>query len=171
MMKRQWLLLLVPGLLLVGCDDDPYGLEGQFSGQITGAMEFSLSGGAVFAEGESQGQKNFVVEATSMTETDVHKIGIMWAEAPRPEAGVYELGSVPSGLYGMYVRTVNDTATAFFTSVDQAGEVEITKSTSSEVKGTFQFVAEGYTLGEDVPKEITLSGSFTAGRGGVFLHP
>lgn len=171
-MSARWVWVLALAGLLGGCDRDPYGLEGSFQGKVEGGLDFTLSGGAVWAETCCDEELDFVLEATAMSKTDVHKIGLLRSGAARPVEGEYELGTVHSGFYGFYLRTVNDTAWAFFSSVDRAGELIITGSTSREVRGSFSFVAEGFTLesGDEVV-EVTVSGTFTGKPGIVFFRP
>ncbi len=158
--------------LVLACGDNGTGpeVEGSFSATITGDLQRTLSGTAVFGVTTVQGVEGFALafERGSAATFDVDLILLGRFNTQRPSVGTYDI--VESGcdtcgeddFDGGYVFQYPTGSSGIF--VSDAGQLTITKSTADTVAGTCSFSAHDLT---DASSTITLSASFTAVTGEI----
>jgi len=170
-----WLVLGLVGLIL-GCSESSTAppVEGSFSGSITGDLELTLSGTAVFGVATVGGNDGFVIalERGSVSAFDLDLILLGRFNAQRPGVGTYDI--IESGCAncsdddfdGGYVLQRPDGTSDIY--ISEAGLLTITKSTADTVAGDCSFTAHDLT---NDTVEITISATFTAVLGEVPTVP
>lgn len=162
-MKRWIGALALMAATTTGCDDGPTGPvveEGSFSIQITGAMNETATGPAFFGSEDVPGEEP--VWAVLLGEQDGRHVVVAGKPgAARPGVGTYSLvdGNGPATGWTL-AHFVGDGEELLGSFVAESGNVTITVSTASEVRGTLQFRAVGL-LGAN-PGAIDVTGSFSA---------
>lgn len=169
-MRRIWSLLGITVLLTAACDDkdDPSGPQSdrEYSATVTGALSESIEGPAFFGTDTSEGEPVFVIGLGS--QASEHVIALVREGSARPGVGSYDI-SDPFEVQGagdftaIHIVGEGDVLVASF--IATSGTLTITESTTSRLRGTFQYEAEGF-IGEDSedPVTVTVSGSFDAGH-------
>ena len=166
----------LPLLLLVACDssgdDDGDGSRlGNGSASVTGALTSQFSGSAVFTVSEDQQGSGFILliaDTDDPTEDEPTEFVTVLRRGERPAVGTYDLEvdstNVPVMIAGYYKASgSSETIVAGVT-----GTLTITESTSSRVKGSYEFDG-GVDTDEDgeLDEEAAFSGSFEA----VYVEP
>jgi len=173
-MPQWWMRMgvMVALGLLPACGDNGTGpeVEGSFSATITGDLQRTLSGTAVFGVTTVQGTDGFALafERGSVSTFDVDLILLGRFNTQRPGEGTYDI--VASGcdacsednFDGGYVFQYPTGSSGIF--VSDSGQLTITKSTADTVAGSCSFIAHALT---DASSEITISASFTAVAGEI----
>ena len=169
-MWRMRLAVLVPLGFALACGDGGTGpvVEGSFSGTITGDLELTLTGTAVFGVATVSGNDGFVIalQRGSVSQLDVDLILLGRFNTERPGEGTYDI--IESGCAncsgddfdGGYVFQYPTGGSGIF--VSESGQPTITKSTADTVAGNCSFTAHDLT---DAGSQITISSSFTAVAG------
>lgn len=156
-------LLMVPAL---GCGDDAPGGAGdggESTVQVTGDVEGSFSGHAVF----TQATLDLGIFGVGLTDNSTYDVdlNIDVPDGTPPAPNVYSVGGIPSEDH--FTAIFRDISAGFAETVEytawdeQSGTVEITASSMDEVEGQFQFVAQRDLEGGPT---VDVSGSFRAVR-------
>ena len=145
-----------------------------FLGSVTGDLQATLSGTAVFGTASVGGNDGFVIafQRGSVSAFDLDLILLGRFNAQRPGVGTYDI--IESGCSncgdddfdGGYVLQRPDGASGIF--VSEAGQLTITKSTADTVAGNCSFTAHDFT---NAASQITITASFTAVVGEVPTVP
>lgn len=158
--------------LLLACGDggtEPV-VEGSFSATVTGDLQRTLSGTAVFGVETIGGNQGFVIamQRGNSGALDVDLILLGRFNTARPGVGAYSVisGACPdcsaNDFDGGYVYQRPDGASGFF--VSASGDVSVTKSVADTVAGTCTFIAQSATNPEYT---ITITANFTAVPGTI----
>ncbi len=149
------IVLIACVLVLSACDaadalDDLS--SGSFQAQVSGAVTTTMQGEASFSVAD--GSDGFVVV---MVPGIVDMLSLERAEQGRPSTGSYVIGdsfagTAPGEFLGTLILVADD---GVFQST--AGSLQITASSSSEVRGSFSFGAR-----DDKGRDVTVSGAFAA---------
>jgi hypothetical protein len=172
------LRLTVLGLvgLVLACSESSTAppVEGSFSGSVTGDLQLTLSGTAIFGTASVGGNDGFVIafQRGSVSSFDLDLILLGRFNAQRPGVGTYNI--VESGCSncsdddfdGGYVLQRPDGTSNIF--ISEAGQLTVTKSTADTVAGNCSFTAHDLT---DASSQITITASFTAVAGEVPTVP
>jgi hypothetical protein len=151
-------LLLVASL---GCDgdgssDDDTGIPSQvatFEASISGSVEMDLGGTAFSGTvGSTWG-----LALTVTSKNGYAAITFLRHASARPEPGTYVVGGVLPEGNDFYVSAFLEDASYVG---NPAGTLEITSSTATNVRGTFDFSATSGTVGN--PQNIDVEGGFNA---------
>jgi len=151
---------LLLGLGVLSCDGDGITSPGTGNVSASGAVSASGNGVAIFQSISIGGTNVFqiAVQPATQTDDDVWQLQIV-RYAARPPVGTYqlvELSSSSSDPTANFVYMSGGTM-ELFTAV--SGELVITSSSSSVVRGTFTFTAESTT---NSARSVTVEGSFAA---------
>lgn len=168
-------LALAAAVTLAACGDDNGGTgpgngggKASFSADVTGDVETSVKGAALFGvkEDEAQGRLFGVEMAESGAGESL--IQIIRIGGAVPANGTYQITDAVNGnpqdgdFVAMAFDSDNGTPTAIF--VATGGTLKVTSSSATAFKGTFSFDAQG-GLFEDPETTLTIkvAGSFNAG--------
>lgn len=165
--------LLSVGLLLGGCDDGPAEPEPapSFEISVSGDVSRSLEGQqAYFERTETPAGPSWVLSLRLGSAPFVDGIDFLRA-SKRPSVGTYALYDaalpdlLPPGEFGAFVVLQATGSEPSFIGSATSGTVTITTSTSSVVRGNFEFEAAGNIFpagGAAMSGGATLTGSFEA---------
>lgn len=160
-MARILSLLAVALLLTAGCDSSNPQTEfdrGRSSLMVTGSYEDQFTGSAGFTVvTDSEGQTGFAVILYNGDLTDeesVTKMATFVREGARPAAGTYAVDL--EDVTAFFAAEIDGDESVII--IGEEGELVITQSSASLVKGTFSF--SGTPIGEE--EVATVSGTFEA---------
>lgn len=171
-MKRSaFPTLVVAAVLLSACSDEksPTGPDATetYSASVSGDITASLNGPAAFGSDPNGGEPVFAILLGSPT-TD-HVLVLARAGTARPGVGSYEIidpffDNSPDGWTALHLVADGDELIASFIGV--TGEIRITQSSSRQLKGTFEFDANGFFEADPNQERssVSVSGSFDAGQ-------
>lgn len=154
-MKRMMSIALLAFTgMTAACDDDSTGpvVNGTFQLEVTGALAETADGPAWFgSDVDDDGEPVF---ALLLGEEDSRHLVIAGRQgSTRPAVGTYTIGE--NGWDVVHIVSDDDELLGLFYAVE--GEITITTSSSSSLRGTIDFVATGI-LGEE---EAEIEGSIT----------
>jgi len=161
-MRRQIMATLLLALAVQSCGGD--GITGLGSGEgnvsVSGAVSASGKGLAFFQSTAASGQTFFqmAIQPTPLSGRPAWQLQIV-RFAARPLPGTYDiapLSSTSTDPNATFFYT-GGTADELFTAV--SGQLVITSSSSSTVRGTFTFTAES---GTSSSRTVTVQGAFSA---------
>jgi hypothetical protein len=171
-------LATLAALVLAGCDSTtgPDVDAGEFTVEVTGDLDSSVSGSAVHGGGEdSEGADIWVISLTGVDGTGEGISISFFRYGTRPGTGDFALEDVTetdilgSGQWGAFITAMED-GSAIFIGFSTGGTVEITSSSAERLAGTFEFDAVGFD--PDLPETeimVSASGSFDAETGVILF--
>ena len=141
---RAMVLVATLGFLAVGCGDDATGpgslLLGSFSAQVSGAVDASFSGMAIFGSADDflgTGEEVFVLVLED--DTGLREIDLLKTTAGRPGPGTFTIGEyLASPLQGEFIEDGPSETRFFHTGT---GTLTITSSSTQSLEGTLSFTA------------------------------
>jgi Family of unknown function (DUF6252) len=161
-MRPKTMAALLLGLGVVSCGDSISGPSGLGTGNVSasGAVSASDQGVAVFQSVSVGGTSLFqiAVQPAAQTGDGVWQLQIV-RYAERPAVGTYpivELSSTSTDPTANFYYTTGGTMEMF---AAVSGELVITSSSPTTVRGTFTFTAESTT---NSTRTVTVQGSFAA---------
>ena len=153
-------LLLVVGVLSCGGDAISGPGNGQGNISVSGAVSASGEGLALFQSGSSGGQTFFqvAIQPSPLGGGGEWQLQIV-RYAARPVVGSYQIGPLVS-------LSADPTATFFYTGGTNdelftavSGQLNITSSSASRVRGTYNFTAQSTS---NPSRTVTVQGAFSA---------
>jgi hypothetical protein len=161
-MRRHIAGLALLTAVLAGCGDDPTEPEvitAAFELELTGSMEESVEGTAVFGDDLDEGGNP--IWATVLGDADSrHVVVIGKAGASRPATGSFTVGGGNDASAWTILHIVSDGEDLVEIFLPESGTIRITESSARVVRGTFEFSATGMLGGPG--SEIDAEGSFVA---------
>lgn len=145
-------------------------VEGSFTTTITGDLQRTLSGRAIFGVTTVSGYDGFVIalEQGTSASLNVDLVLLGRFNTQRPNVGTYDIHEAgctncsEDNFDGGYVFQRPDGAAGFYTS--ESGQLTITRSTADTVAGSCSFSAVNLF---DAQEEIEIVGEFTAVPGAI----
>jgi hypothetical protein len=180
---RLGTMVLLGALSACGSDDptDIGNLEGSYTATVSGAVNQSLSGVAIFGSGTDpeSSEQAWITYLTTDAQTGLaggQSISFFGLGAPQARTYILQdlqqSGEFPDGeAVGMVILYTGQTLSGLFYST--AGALTVTSVSADQMNGTFTFTAEGLTFppgGQPVQDIISVTGTFQA-SGGQFLVP
>lgn len=159
---------------VVACSDDPTGpgvpAEGTYRASFSGDLRGNVTGDAVFGV-ETIEQGSVFAVLLGIDEDDMANLVILRGGTTRLEAGTHPVANTADNVpvdddeVEIYLGIGNDTSSVIGFLEGKSGTVRVTRSTTSLVEGTFDFIVEGL-IEEDggLAEEATLhvTGGFSA---------
>lgn len=181
--QLRGLFILFLGLFLIqGCSDSNEESSGSFSIEISGDMNESIEGTAIFGgatdpETEQQGFIIVMAESDGSGEATANTRGAWLGtdDSERPGEGTYPLLNIDnyeegdSGFWGFSFLSEEGQVSA--TVYSTSGSLEISSSSSDNVSGSFTMQATGFRFDGQTSEEIevTVTGSFSAIGGDAYV--
>ena len=181
MKAAKWMVLAAAGML-AACGGDDNGTTGPgnggsrtFSAEVTGDLETSVKGAALFGTKTDEAQGTLFGLEMAETGDGESVIQIIRLGGQIPAPGTYEIKDAintnpgSGDFVAMAFDSDNGEPTAIF--VATGGTLTVTSSTATSFKGTFTFDAEGGLFSDpETTLRINVAGTFHAAHATADLH-